>query len=218
MRSAFIGSDGVLPERASGLDVIIGTVGGEVLDAAYGLMRPGGRLVTLGAPPSEERAKSFGVHAMFFIVTPGPAELARLADLADNGKLRTAVSQTFPLRDGRPAFESRAQPRPQEDGPDRAVIATLIQAAQGRQYDQHGERSRRPEVRPACPAGGSCFDRMDGLGAVLQLWPVGATAMNSILKRQKSTRSAWLLAPLLAPEPLLDQPAPTPPPVCRHLS
>jgi hypothetical protein len=35
---------------------------------------------------------------MFFIVTPGPAELARLADLADNGKLRTAVSQTFPLR------------------------------------------------------------------------------------------------------------------------
>jgi NADPH:quinone reductase-like Zn-dependent oxidoreductase len=114
MRSAFIGSDGALPEKASGLDVIIGTVGGKVLDVAYGLMRPGGRLVTLGAPPSEERAKSFGVHAMFFIVTPGPAELARLADLADNGKLRTAVSQTVPLRDGRPAFESRAQPRPQE--------------------------------------------------------------------------------------------------------
>ncbi len=109
---AFIGSDGALPEKASGLDVIIDTVGGAVLDASYGLMHPGGRLVTLSAPPSEERAKSFGVHAMFFVVTPDPAELARLAELADSGQLRTTVSQTFLLRDGRRAFESSAQPRP----------------------------------------------------------------------------------------------------------
>ncbi len=109
---AFIGSDSALPEQASGLDVIIDIVGGAVLDAAYGLMRPGGRLVTLGAPPSQERAKSFGAHAMFFVVTPDPAELTRLAELAEAGQLRTAVSQTFPLRDGREAFESGAQPRP----------------------------------------------------------------------------------------------------------
>ena len=109
---AFVGSGDALPAKAAGLDVIIDTVGGPVLDASYGLMRPGGRLVTLGAPPSQERAKSFGVHAMFFVVTPDPAELARLAGLADHGQLRTTVSQTFPLRDGRRAFESRAQPRP----------------------------------------------------------------------------------------------------------
>ena len=109
---AFIGSGSALPDKVGGLDVIIDTVGGAVLDAAYDVMRPGGRLVTLGAPPSQERAKSFGVHAMFFIVTPNSAELARLADLVDNGQLRTAVSQTFPLRDGRQAYESGAVPRP----------------------------------------------------------------------------------------------------------
>ena len=109
---AFVGSGDALPAKAAGLDVIIDTVGGPVLDASYGLMRPGGRLVTLGAPPSQERAKSFGVHAMFFVVTPDPAELARLAGLADHGQLRTTVSQTFPLHAGRRAFESRAQPRP----------------------------------------------------------------------------------------------------------
>ena len=48
---------------------------------------------------------------MFFVVTPDPAELARLAGLADSGQLRTIISQTFPLRDGRRAFESSAQPR-----------------------------------------------------------------------------------------------------------
>jgi NADPH:quinone reductase-like Zn-dependent oxidoreductase len=110
----FISSeDGVRPEQMTdGFDVIIDTVGGAVLEASYGLMRADGRLVTLGAPPSQERAKEFGVHAMFFVVTPDPNELAELAKLVDDGRLRTVVSQTFPLRDGRRAFESGGHPRP----------------------------------------------------------------------------------------------------------
>jgi NADPH:quinone reductase-like Zn-dependent oxidoreductase len=107
---AFIGS-GAGP-AAGGFDVIIDTVGGAVLDASYGLMRPGGRLVTLSAPPSQERAKEHGVHAMFFVVTPDPGELAQLAKLVDEGRLRTVVSQSFPLRDGRLAYESGGRPRP----------------------------------------------------------------------------------------------------------
>jgi len=95
-----------------GFDVVIDTVGGAFLDASYGLLRSGGRLVTLGAPPSQERAKDFGVHAMFFVVTPDPGELAQLAKLVDEGRLRPVVSQSFPLRDGRRAFESADQPRP----------------------------------------------------------------------------------------------------------
>jgi NADPH:quinone reductase-like Zn-dependent oxidoreductase len=66
---AYTGSGSALPEKASGLDVI-DTVGGAGLDAAYGSMRPGGRLVT-----------------------PDPAELARLAELAgrcDPGRRRVA--------------------------------------------------------------------------------------------------------------------------------
>jgi NADPH:quinone reductase-like Zn-dependent oxidoreductase len=106
----FAGLDGIRQDQ--GFDVVIDTVGGAVLDASYGLMRPGGRLVTLGAPPSQERAKRSGVHAMFFIVTPDPGELAKLAQLTDQGRLRAVVSQTFPLRDGRRAFESGARPRP----------------------------------------------------------------------------------------------------------
>jgi NADPH:quinone reductase-like Zn-dependent oxidoreductase len=110
---SFISSaDTALRDHRPGLDVVIDTVGGAVLDAAYPLVRPGGRLVTLSAPPAQERAKEYGVHAMFFVVTPDPAALARLASLVDDGQLRTIVSQTFPLRDGRLAFESGAQPRP----------------------------------------------------------------------------------------------------------
>jgi len=110
--AAFVASgagEAAIPE---GFDVIIDTVGGAALDAAYGLARRGGRLVTLGAPPSAEKAAALGVHAMFFVVTPDTVQLAQLAGLTDEGKLRPVVSQTFPLRDGRQAFESYARPRP----------------------------------------------------------------------------------------------------------
>jgi NADPH:quinone reductase-like Zn-dependent oxidoreductase len=93
-------------------DVIIDTVGGQVLEASFGLVRRGGRLVTLGAPPSAERAAELGIHAMFFVVTPDATELTRLAELAEDGRLRPIVSQTFPVSEGRKAFESAALPHP----------------------------------------------------------------------------------------------------------
>jgi NADPH:quinone reductase-like Zn-dependent oxidoreductase len=93
-------------------DVIIDTVGGAALDASYELLAPGGRLVTLGAPPSAEKAAAHGAHATFFIVTPDAGELAKLAGLADEGRLQAVVSQTFPVSDGRRAFESARAPRP----------------------------------------------------------------------------------------------------------
>jgi NADPH:quinone reductase-like Zn-dependent oxidoreductase len=93
-------------------DVVIDTVGGDVLDASYEVTRRGGRLVTLGEPPSAEKAAARGVQAMFFVVTPDAAELAHLAALVDEGRLRPIVSQTFPLSEGREAFESGTRPRP----------------------------------------------------------------------------------------------------------
>jgi NADPH:quinone reductase-like Zn-dependent oxidoreductase len=42
---------------------------------------------------------------VFFIVTADAAELARLAELADSGRLRPVISRTFPLAEGRQALE-----------------------------------------------------------------------------------------------------------------
>jgi NADPH:quinone reductase-like Zn-dependent oxidoreductase len=95
-----------------GFDVVVDTVGGPVLEASYGLTRRGGRLVTLSAPPSAQRAEQLGIHAMTFVVTPDAAQLSRLAELTDSGKLRPVVSQVFPLAEGRQAFESGTRPHP----------------------------------------------------------------------------------------------------------
>lgn len=91
-------------------DVVIDTVSGETLERSYPVLRPGGRLVTLAVPPSAERAAQYRAVAMFFIVTPDHDELVELAELVDCGALQVLVAATFPLGQGRAAFESAQRP------------------------------------------------------------------------------------------------------------
>jgi NADPH:quinone reductase-like Zn-dependent oxidoreductase len=91
-------------------DVVIDTVGGETLDRAFAVLRRGGRLVTLSAPPPEGKADEYGVTATFFIVTPNRGQLDELAALVDGGRLRVEIAATFPLDEGREAFESGLRP------------------------------------------------------------------------------------------------------------
>ena len=87
-------------------DVVIDTVGGDTLDRSFAVLRRGGRLVTLSEPPPADTADEYGVSATFFIVTPSREELAQLAALVDGDQLQVEIAATFPLAQGREAFES----------------------------------------------------------------------------------------------------------------
>ena len=92
-------------------DVVLDTVGGDTLDRSFAVLRPGGRLVTLQAPPAQDRARQAGVRAVFFIVTPDRHELDQLAQLVEAGNLEVLIAAEYPLSAGRAAFESAAEPR-----------------------------------------------------------------------------------------------------------
>ena len=94
-------------EQPGVFDVVIDTVGGETLNRSFPVVRRGGRLVTLQAPPPAQLAERYGISASFFVVSPDRAELSALADMVDAGDLAVAIAATFPLSDGRTAFESR---------------------------------------------------------------------------------------------------------------
>lgn len=93
-------------------DVVIDTIGGQTLRRSFDVVRGGGRIVTLSAPPPDGLADTYGVVADFFVVTPDREQLRRLTELVDGGRLRVPIAATFPLREGRSAYASRGQHRP----------------------------------------------------------------------------------------------------------
>ena len=122
--SAEAGQPGPAP---GGFNVVIDNVGGAALDGSYGLLREGGRLVTLGAPPDQELAGRYKVHAMFFVVVlrrragrqrAGPAGGAGRHGTAANGDQRDlpAGPRAAGLR------KRRRGPPSRQDDPGRSLI------------------------------------------------------------------------------------------------
>jgi NADPH:quinone reductase-like Zn-dependent oxidoreductase len=92
-------------------DAAIDAVGQETPEALFAALRPGGRLITLQEPPSQETADKYGVTALFFVVTANRERLSQVADMIDTGKLKVSVAATYPLAEGRAAYESGASRR-----------------------------------------------------------------------------------------------------------
>jgi NADPH:quinone reductase-like Zn-dependent oxidoreductase len=92
-------------------DVVIDTVGGDTLERSFGILRRGGRLVTIAGNPSKDKADEYGVAATFFVVVPNRDQLTELAALVEGGSLGVQIAETFPLDKGRDAFESGLRPQ-----------------------------------------------------------------------------------------------------------
>jgi NADPH:quinone reductase-like Zn-dependent oxidoreductase len=97
-----LGADDVIDYRAErfegrvrGVDAVFDTVGGDTLRRSWGVLRPGGRLVTIAA--SEEESQDERIRSAFFIVEPRRAELEQVARLIDGGEVRPVVGAEFPL-------------------------------------------------------------------------------------------------------------------------
>jgi NADPH:quinone reductase-like Zn-dependent oxidoreductase len=80
----------------AGVDVVVDAVGGDVERASLGVLKPGGLLVSLPAPPDAGRAVARGVRAEFLFHTSDADRLARVASLVDDG-LEVVVDRTVPL-------------------------------------------------------------------------------------------------------------------------
>ena len=113
-----LGADRVVRSVAAALspgeplfDVLLNTFGGPVPEESYGLVRPGGRLVTLAEPPDQSMTERHAIQGIFFIVASDRDELQRIADLAEQGELRTAIARTLPLADAAIAYGPPPAPR-----------------------------------------------------------------------------------------------------------
>jgi len=81
------------------VDMVFDTLGGEVQEASWSVLKPGGILVSIVSPPSEEKAKTLGLRSAFVFIEPSASILTQLAVLVDTGSVRPVVGAEFALED-----------------------------------------------------------------------------------------------------------------------
>jgi NADPH:quinone reductase-like Zn-dependent oxidoreductase len=91
-------------EHVKDVDLVLDTVGGDTQDRSWQVLRPGGVLVSIVAPP--DPSKKGGV---FFVVEPDRAGLEELARLVAEGKLNPRVDRVVPLAEAPGAYAALEQ-------------------------------------------------------------------------------------------------------------
>ncbi|GAA3164053.1 NADP-dependent oxidoreductase [Planomonospora alba] len=88
------------------VDLVLDAIGGDVLDRSAALVRAGGTLVTISAPP---KVLPENGRAVFFVVEPDRGQLAELAQRVRDGRLEPVIGQVRPLAETREAFRTKTR-------------------------------------------------------------------------------------------------------------
>lgn len=87
------------------VDMVLDTVGGDIRDRSWGVLRKGGRLVTIAA--DAEGSKEQRVRDAFFIVEPNRNQLMDISRLIDAGIIRPVVDAVFATENHRQAYHQK---------------------------------------------------------------------------------------------------------------
>ncbi len=86
------------------VDVVFDTIGGDTQERSWGVLKPGGMLVSTVQAPSQESAAAHGVRAAIVFSTPPIGKvLTEVAGLVDAGKITPHVSSILSLEEVRKA-------------------------------------------------------------------------------------------------------------------
>ena len=84
-------------ETVKDMDVVFDAVGGDTNKKSYQVLKKGGFLVSLVQEGDKDLMAKYDVTAKVMSSHPDPTQLEEITKLAEEGKLKTRVSKTFPL-------------------------------------------------------------------------------------------------------------------------
>jgi NADPH:quinone reductase-like Zn-dependent oxidoreductase len=92
-------------DEGSGVDCVLDTQGGEVLNRSLRVLKKGGIVVSTLSEPSAEDLAKYGVRASHIIARADSRQLIQIAGLIDAGNVRPVVETVLPLAEVRRAHE-----------------------------------------------------------------------------------------------------------------
>jgi NADPH:quinone reductase-like Zn-dependent oxidoreductase len=95
-------------ERLGEYDIVLDTVGGDVYRRSFQVLRKGGVVVSLLERPDAALAGERGVRAEYLLMRPDGGQLAEVAQLLREERIRPVVGTVLPLKDVRSAHELSA--------------------------------------------------------------------------------------------------------------
>lgn len=85
-------------DEVHGVDIVMDNVGGDTQDRSWATLKPGGILVSIVQPPSEETAAKYGVRQQFVGGYPPAGEiLTEIAALIDAGVIKPIIASVSSL-------------------------------------------------------------------------------------------------------------------------
>lgn len=85
-------------------DAVFDTVGGEVTDKSFKVLKRGGVLVSMLGEPNRQLAQDIGVLTIGQNTKTDTAHLARVAELVDSGKIKVYIDREYSLDQAKEAF------------------------------------------------------------------------------------------------------------------
>jgi NADPH:quinone reductase-like Zn-dependent oxidoreductase len=90
---------GPLIEQIEAVDLVLDTMGDEVQNNSWALLKKGGMLVSVATPPNEEVAKQHGVKSAFVFIEPSRRILEALNALVQSDQLMPLIEHRFSLEE-----------------------------------------------------------------------------------------------------------------------
>ncbi|MBX0357966.1 NADP-dependent oxidoreductase [Halobacillus sp. Nhm2S1] len=84
-------------EILSDYDIVLDTLGGEIQEKSFSVLKEGGRLPSIVQPPDEDLAAKHGIKAGFVWLEPSGEKLEKLASMMESGNLVSVIGHRFDL-------------------------------------------------------------------------------------------------------------------------